>query len=160
VEKLEIEKLNCVDSNIQKEVQKQESSKNENLFDISKYKGTVSNTKFDGSDFGSLEDSNIKVQLKKPDVMNDSFDNNEELPNVIVQIGDTLGVDSSNPLGLDKVSIKTESVQEEKKSEEFIEIKKKTYNRYFDDVSNIKCFKCGQVGHTRNTCLDTSKVSG
>ena len=161
---LEIEKLNSKDPEIDDSAKKLEFSEKDSRIDLTKYRGKIIPSKIDGSDFGSLEG----MSNERDNIDNASSEDNNSLKNAIFKIDQNLGVDNntSNPIAFEKRSVQTESIKEEKisvqqdqKSEDFVEIKKKKYDRYFDDVSTIKCFKCGKVGHTRNTCLDQTKVS-
>lgn len=164
VEKLKIEKIE-EKKNIElknKPVKDALTLNSENILKAFQIKGKISNNKIDDSDFDSLEESGIKPEIKKNN--EEKKEEQENLNKMIFNIAENLGQESShlNPLITDLSSVKTKSIQEEKlisdKEEECHFENKRKMERYFDDVSSVKCFKCGELGHTRNTCLDNSKV--
>lgn len=162
---LEVETLNAIDPRPQSPPQKKLFSAQADPEKSAKRRGKSTQSKFDGSDFGSLESSS-KPKLGKS--LGPSFENTRrgEQPREIFgdQMRHAMG-DKKAEISRGK-SIETESVEEEKielkkseKSEEIMFEKKRRSGRYFDDLTKMKCFKCGQTGHTRNTCLDITKVT-
>jgi hypothetical protein len=66
-------------------------------------------------------------------------------------------------LAFEKKSIKTETVKNEEVSnspseDEILFTRSNQKQRYFEDNSNIKCFKCGKKGHFQSMCPNRSKV--
>lgn len=139
----------------------QEQEKERELFarERESRQGKVVNAKLEGSDFDSLDGQEHKQQGNNI-IFEESDEPNHEIIN---KMNKNLGIEGScsNPLAFEKKSIKTESVKAEEVDKSISEdeiLFKRQKQRYFEDNSNVKCFKCGKKGHFQSMCPNRSKV--